>query len=322
MDDATQVKVGDKIKIPKVDGLPFNQPSDNLQPTTEMPVQASTAQKSMPPPALKPEPELDQNAMEVPEALQPEAADKISDDNNEQVLAYRDAGIELYNEGKYEDAIFELNKSVEALPDDQQTRAYLAKAYFESGKTLLNQKEYDSAKEAFESALQFNPDCTECTSYIEKSKSGPLLTYRAKGIDAFNRNEFGEAITIFQQYLQVQPGDTDARTYLGKAYFQKALIDYNKADYMTAKNGFESALEYDSQCEKCSTYINQSLESQKEVHYNKGVAYYGRQQLEEAINEWELVYELDPGYKDVDQNLKKAKALMEKLEQIKKSRQQ
>ena len=91
---------------------------------------------------------------------------------------------------------------------------------------------------------------------------------------------------------------------------------------MAAKKGFESALEYDSKCEKCATYINQSLESHKEVHYNKGVAYYGRQQLEEAIHEWEQVDQLDPGYKDVDHNLKKARALMEKLEQIKKSRQQ
>ena len=322
MDDATQVKVGDKVKIPKVDGLPFNQPSEEIKPKTHMPAQASAQKQAMPSPLTAPEPEAEKSTLEVPATLQPEEVDKTSNDNNEQILAYRDAGIELYNEGKYEDAIFELNKSVEALPDDPQTRAYLAKAYFESGKTQLNQKEYDSAKEAFESALQFDPNCAECRSYIEKSKSGPLLTYRTKGIEYFNRNEFSEAISVFQQYLQLQPGDLDARKYLGQSYFQKALIDYNKADYMTAKKGFESALEYDSQCEKCATYINQSLESHKEVHYNKGVAYYGRQQLEEAINEWQLVYDLDPGYKDVDQNLKKARALMEKLEQIKKSRQQ
>lgn len=322
MDDATQVKVGDRVKIPKVDGLPFNQPSEDRQRKTQMHVQAGAEAKVMAPPSPAPESEPPKNALEVPETLQPEEPGKTSNENNEQVLAYRDAGIELYNEGRYEDAIFELNKSVEALPDDQQTRTYLAKAYFESGKVQLNQKEYDSAKEAFESALQFNPDCAECKSYIEKSKSGPLQTYRTKGIDYFNRNQFGDAISVFQQYLQVVPGDSDARTYLGKSYFQKALIDYNKADYMTAKKGFESALEYDSQCEKCATYISQSLESYKEAHYNKGVAFYGRQQLEDAIKEWEQVYALDPGYKDVDHSLKKARALMEKLEQIKKSRQQ
>jgi len=322
MDDATQVNVGDKVKIPKVDGLPFHQPVEDRQQKTRMPVQAGAKTQAMAPPSPLPESEPQTNALDIPQTLQPEEADKTANGNNEQVLAYREAGIELYNEGKYEDAIFELNKSVEALPNDQQTRAYLAKAYFESGKTQLDQKEYDSAKEAFESALQFDPDCAECKSYIEKSKSGPLLTYRTKGIDYYNRNQFGDAISVFQQYLQVVPGDADARSYLSKAYFQKALIDYNKADYMTAKKGFESAMEYDSQCEKCAAYINQSLESHKEAHYNKGVAYYGRQQLGEAIKEWEQVYELDPGYKDVDQNLKKARALMEKLEQIKKSRKQ
>ncbi len=322
MDDATQVRVGDKVKIPKVDGLPFHQPLQDRIDNTQLPVRANVEEKAVapPPPATASGPP--KSALEVPQALQPEETDSASNENNEQVLAYRDTGIELYNEGKYEDAIFELNKSVEALPHDQQTRSYLAKAYFESGKTQLDQKEYDSAKEAFESALQFNPNCAECKSYIEKSKSGPLLTYRSKGIEYYNRNQFGDAISVFQQYLQVAPDDADARTYLGKAYFQKALIDYNKADYMTAKKGFESALEYDSQCEKCATYINQSLESYKEARYNKGVAYYGRQQLEKAIKEWEPVYEMDPGYKDVDQSLKKARELMEKLEQIKKSRQQ
>ncbi len=315
MDDATQVKVGDRIKIPKVDGLPFHQPKDKIGPTARVEARPGTPSKIEEPPA----PEAAKSTMEIPETLQPESADKTTENSNEQILAYRDAGIELYNEGKYEDAIFELNKSVEARPGDQKTRSYLAKAYFESGKNLLNQKEYDSAKEAFESALQFNPDCAQCQNYIEKSKNGPLLVYRSKAIDHFNRNEFNEAIAVFQQYLQVVPGDADARAYLGKAYFQKALIDYNKADYMAAKKGFESSAEYDSQCAKCATYINQSLESYKEFHYNKGVAYYGRQLLQEAVNEWEQVYELDPGYKDLDQNLAKAKKLMKKLEQIKNS---
>ena len=65
----------------------------------------------------------------------------------------------------------------------------------------------------------------------------------------------------------------------------------------------------------------QSLNSFKDSHYNKGVVYYGKQQLTEAVAEWEMVYELDPGYKDVEQNLKKARDLLNKLEKIKKSRQ-
>ena len=319
MDDATQVKVGDVIKIPKVPGLPFNQPSNkSAQPAASTVQEPSEDQAAAPMPA-EPEPQ----AEAAPEPQQSQEPEKITENNNnEQVLAYRDAGIELYNEGKYEDAIFELHKSAEAMPEDKETRSYLSKAYFESGKSLLSRSEYDAAKEAFESALQFDPACQECGKYIEKSKIGPLLVYRNKGIDHFNRNEFGDAITALTQYLDLRPDDPDARIYLGKAYFQKALIDFNKSDYLMAKKEFESALAYDRQCEKCPQYIKQSLASYKETHYNKGVAYYGKQQLEEAIKEWQAVYDMDPGYKDVDQNLKKARELMEKLEQIKKSRQQ
>ena len=319
MDDATQVKVGDVIKIPKISGLPFNEPSkEPAQPAASMVQKPSVDQAEVPMPA-EPEPQ----AAAAPEPQQPQEPEKLTgNNNNEQVLAYRDAGIELYNEGKYEDAIFELHKSVEAMPEDKQTRSYLSKAYFESGKSLLSRSEFDAAKEAFESALQFDPACPECRPYIEKSTIGPLLIYRNKGIDHFNRNEFGDAITALTQYLDMRPDDADARVYLGKAYFQKALIDFNKSDYLMAKKEFESSLAYDSQCDKCPQYINQSLASYKDTHYNKGVVYYGKQQLEEAIKEWEAVYEMDPGYKDVKQNLKKAREMMEKLEQIKKSRQQ
>jgi hypothetical protein len=41
--------------------------------------------------------------------------------------------------------------------------------------------------------------------------------------------------------------------------------------------------------------------------------------LPEAIEKWELVYAVDPNYKDVKRNIKKAKTLLERLEQIKKN---
>jgi hypothetical protein len=52
------------------------------------------------------------------------------------------------------------------------------------------------------------------------------------------------------------------------------------------------------------------------------LAYFGNQKLAEAIHEWELVSELDPNYKDVNRNLTKAKALLERLENIKRSKTQ
>ena len=62
--------------------------------------------------------------------------------------------------------------------------------------------------------------------------------------------------------------------------------------------------------------------SYKEIHYEKGLAYFGDQKLAEAIQEWESVSAIDPNYKDVNKNLTKAKTLYERLESIKRSKTQ
>lgn len=209
MEDATRVSVGQKIKIPKLAGVPFTPPGERPEPVAEPPVPEKV-------PAPVPLPET--------------ATAKPNGDG--QIRAYRDTGIALFNEGKYEDAVFELNKAVEGAPDDDKTRVYLAKAYFEAGKELFDQQDYLAAQESFESALHYDPKCPQCQAYIE-----------------------------------------------------------------------------------------QSLKSFKETHYNKGIVFFGKEQLPEAISEWRQVYDLDPGYRDVEQNLSKARALLEKLERIKRSGQ-
>lgn len=315
MDDATRIKVGDRVKVPKIAGLPFNDPhgkTDTDYSTTDKP-ELPTQQEA---------PVYLQTEKPVPQTLDPMSEKPASSksEGNEQALAYRDTGIELYNEGKYEDAIFELNKALEASPRDNLTQTYIAKAYFESGKVLYEKREYEAAREAFESAIQYDPQCGLCKTYIEKTRSGPALAYRAKGIEHLQSNEFAAAIIELEKYLEAKPGDAEGRNLISKAYFQKALIDHSKGAFLDAKKGFELAKEYDPRCKNCAAYVNKSMESFKEAHYNKGLVYYGQQQLVEAVREWEMVHDMDPAYKEVKPNLQKARALLEKLENIKKSR--
>ena len=298
MDDATRVSVGQKIKIPKLAGVPFTPPGERSEPVAESPV----AEKVPTP-------------VPVPQTAAPQP------NGDEQVRAYRDTGIALYNEGKYEDAVFELNKAEEAAPEDDKTRVYLAKAYFEAGKEQFDQQDYPTAQESFESALHYDPKCAQCQAYIDKSKLGPLLAYRSRGIDYFNQDNFQSAIGEFEQFLKERPQDKEIRTYISRAYYEQALIDYNRGDFLAARSGFESSLANNAACEKCAAYITQSLNSFKDTHYNKGIVFFGKEQLPEAISEWEQVYDLDPGYKDVEQNLSKARALLKKLERIKSSGQ-
>ncbi|MEJ2041257.1 MAG: tetratricopeptide repeat protein, partial [Desulfosarcinaceae bacterium] len=301
MDDATRVTVGQTIKVPRLAGVPFHLPTASEE----------TA-------AADEQQDYSRKPMEETEDLGTPPEENASG-LDAQSLADRDAGIELFNDGRYGDAIFELNKAIEAAPKDKETASYLGRAYLEAGKQHFQAGDFDAARESFESALQYNPQCDQCPAYIEKSKMGPLLDHRTRGMDAFQKNDFRTAIFEFGAYAKIKPDDKDVRTYLSRSYYQQALTNYNKGDYLTAKKDFDSALEYDSTCEKCASYSKKSIQSHKEAHYNKGIVYFSKEQLAEAISEWEMVYDLDPGYKDVEQNLKKAQTLLKRLEKIKKS---
>ncbi|MBL0713866.1 MAG: hypothetical protein JJV98_09200 [Desulfosarcina sp.] len=57
----------------------------------------------------------------------------------------------------------------------------------------------------------------------------------------------------------------------------------------------------------------------KDLHYRQGLADFQKEKLTEAIRQWEMVYDLDPKYRDVQRNLEKARTLLQRLESIKRS---
>ena len=147
-----------------------------------------------------------------------------------------------------------------------------------------------------------------------------IANYRELGFELYNKKKYGDAVVEFNKVLKVRPDDAMAREYLGKSHFQNGLVLFGKEDYLGARDEFKASLKYDEDCDKCEGNIRKSEDAYKEVHYNKGLAYFGDQKLPEAIAEWEKVNELDPNYKDVKKNLVKARTLNERLESIKKSK--
>ncbi len=144
--------------------------------------------------------------------------------------------------------------------------------------------------------------------------------YRELGIEFFNEKDYPAAISEFKKVLNVNPADETALEYISASHFQQGLVVFAKEDYLAARDEFKASLQYNAECEKCEEYIKKSEETYLEIHYNKGVSYFGDERLAEAVQEWELVSEIDPEYKDVDSNLNKAKKLLERLESIKRSK--
>ena len=146
-----------------------------------------------------------------------------------------------------------------------------------------------------------------------------LKIYSDQGVEFFNKMKYQEAIAEFNKVINVDPDDATAVEYLAKSHFQCAVALFEKKDYLKAKKEFEVSFRYNKNCPTCQEYIKKSEETYMEIHYKRGVAHFGKEQLVEAIMEWELVRAIDSNYKEVANNIKKAKILLKRLEEIKKS---
>ncbi|MGE5841917.1 MAG: hypothetical protein ACM335_06550 [Deltaproteobacteria bacterium] len=144
-----------------------------------------------------------------------------------------------------------------------------------------------------------------------------VSVYREHGMELYRQGRHQEALSEFSKVLNVKPNDPVAKEYSYKSSFELALEFFEKKEYLAAKEQFLVSLKHNSNCQKCHVYIRRSEELFKELHYKLGIEYYGKEQLADAVTEWELVRSLDPDYKRVDHYIKKAKDLQRKIDELK-----
>ena len=239
----------------------------------------------------------------------------------DQVAGYRETAIALFNDGKYEDAMIELQKVLSAQPDDAQAMTYLSRAYVEVGRQHLTAGRLEQAKRSFTTALDYDAHCADCSDLLAQCRGLETKRLLAEGEQDLQNNRFDQAVDRLKRAVALTPGDPAATNLLFQAYYQKALVLYEKKDYLAAQSGFDQAQAVKPDCDDCRRYMDDSRSAYLEFNYNEGIVYFGREELKPAIQAWEKVIAVDPGYKDVQQNMQKAQLLNERLERIIKSRE-
>ncbi len=131
--DPKSLKIGEKIKLPAIEGLPFKKDDLNMK------GEKYVAYRKM--------------------------AEKITD-----IQYHIDTGTKLFKEKKFKEAIVEFNTVIDITPDNEAVLEYLSKSYFQQGKAFLNEKKYIMADEAFQTTLKYNPECQECVEFIKETK--------------------------------------------------------------------------------------------------------------------------------------------------------
>jgi len=152
----------------------------------------------------------------------------------------------------------------------------------------------------------------------QKEVVDQIAVYREYGMELYREGRHQEALVEFGKVLSARPDDPVTKDYSYRASFELAVELFQKKEYLAAKEQFLISLKHNSNCRQCHTYIRRSEELFKEMHYKRGIECYGKEQLADAITEWEQVWALDPHYKRVDYYIKKAKDIQRKIEELKK----
>ena len=152
----------------------------------------------------------------------------------------------------------------------------------------------------------------------QKEDVEQIAAYREYGMELYREGKYQEALSEFGKVLTARPDDAVAKDYSYRSSFELAVEFFQQREYLAAREQFLVSLKHNKNCQHCHFYIRRSEELFKEMHYKQGIEFYGKEELAEAIMEWEMVRGLDPNYKRVDYYIKKAKDIQRKLDELKK----
>ena len=99
------------------------------------------------------------------------------------------------------------------------------------------------------------------------------------------------------------------------------MCDHGNA--LVAEQKYEEALEKVAQGDERSYCISEikaaiktHLKKQAEIHYLQGVKYFLLEDLQQAINEWEIAVKLDPEHDKARSGIRNARHLLEQLDKV------
>jgi tetratricopeptide (TPR) repeat protein len=144
-----------------------------------------------------------------------------------------------------------------------------------------------------------------------------VASYRDAGFELYQEKKYDEAIVEFKKVVNADPQDLETQEHLYKAHLNSARVLLEEKDYHAADKQLQACLDLKSDCQQCRAIIEQCEDSYKELHYQLGIQFFGEEKLENAINEWKLVKRLDPNYKQVEENIRKAEKISIKIQQLK-----
>jgi tetratricopeptide (TPR) repeat protein len=140
----------------------------------------------------------------------------------------------------------------------------------------------------------------------------PLL---AEAREALERSDYVDALGTVDKYLTGKPGDREGLTLKKQALYGQAKSQMEAKQYPESVQSLTLLTRLQPDYEDASALLKQARTRLVEQHYTQGVRFYREEKLKEAISEWRVVLEMDPGHANARRNIDQAERLLRGLEQ-------
>lgn len=140
----------------------------------------------------------------------------------------------------------------------------------------------------------------------------PLL---AEAREALERSDYPDAIATVDKFLAGKPGDREGLTLKKQALYGQAKGQLTARQYGESIQTLTQLARLQPDYEDAPTLLRQARTRVIEQHYTQGVRYYREEKLREAIAEWRVVLEMEPGHANARRNIDQAERLLRGLEQ-------
>jgi tetratricopeptide (TPR) repeat protein len=139
----------------------------------------------------------------------------------------------------------------------------------------------------------------------------------AEGKSFFKAKKYEKALASAQRVLGVEPDSKEAIELKNVACFRLGKRLALKRKYPEALEMFIQVDEGYEGLEKAIADVNKDIAKQAETHYKRGVKFFLKEDLENAIAEWKETLALDPGHQKAKRDIDKAQRLLKKFERFK-----
>jgi peptidoglycan/xylan/chitin deacetylase (PgdA/CDA1 family) len=184
------------------------------------------------------------------------------------------------------------------------------KAYYQIGMEMIQNKKYFEAVDTFK---KISPGYEGVDEAVQNAIQKELLNAER----LLKKKKYDASIALSEKILSYDRSNNAAQKIISTAHCRLAnglLIRKKYDEVLNALNGADPA---DICSKKIRTALKLSMKKEAEVHYIRGVKHFLNEELQSAINEWEITLKLDPIHAKAKKNIKNARNLLEKLKKVK-----